>query len=271
MVIQHPAYLAVSVIGAICLNVSLSGPKALRKLLALFPLWILLTAINPLLNTRGEHILFRVFGRPYTWEALCYGMIVGGMFVVMILWFSCYNVIMTEDKFTYLFANLAPSIALILTMIFRMVPSFVRKVHQIMDARKCIGMGAGEHANTKEKLTHGMTVVSVMTAWALEGSVVTSDSMNSRGYGTAKRTCFHSFRFRREDVIVSILFVLFCAVTIVGFAKGSGTAAYTPVMYVEPVTGKNLPGIIAYTLFLLTPTILNLKEDLLWHISRSKI
>ena len=181
VMIQHPAYLAVSVAGAMCLHLSLSGPRAVRAFLVLLPLWIFLAVLNPLLNTRGEHILFRVFGRPYTWEALCYGMVVGGMFILMLLWFSSYQVIMTEDKFTYLFANLAPSIALILTMIFRMVPSFLRKLKQIMDARKCNGLGAGEQAGTKEKLEHGMTVLSVMTAWALEGSVVTSDSMNSRG------------------------------------------------------------------------------------------
>lgn len=271
VMIQHPAYLAVGMAGAMCLHLSLNGPRAARTFLVLLPLWIFLTLLNPLLNTHGEHVLFRIFGRPYTWEALCYGVVVGGMFVIMLLWMSSYNVIMTEDKFTYLFANLAPSLALILTMIFRLVPSFLRKIRQIMDARKCIGKGAGENAGTKEKMEHGMTVISVMTAWALEGSVVTSDSMNSRGYGTARRTCFQQFSFRKEDLAVSLILVLGIIGTICGLVQGSGSAVYTPILAVEPVTAERLPGLLAYGIFIFTPTILNLKEELIWHISRSKI
>ena len=72
-------------------------------------------------------------------------------------------------------------------------------------------------------------------------------------------------------MVVGLLFVLCLAVTGYGLLQGGGTATYTPHLYVEPLTVKNLPGFLAYTLFLFIPTILNVKEDILWHISRSKI
>ena len=271
VLVQHPAYLTASVLCALCLNITMTGRKAVKSFLTILPFWAFLSAINPLFNTLGEKILFTYFGRPYTLEALIYGMVISGMFIAMLQWFSAYNAVMTEDKFTYLFGSLAPSLSLLLTTVLRMIPNLMRKAKQIMDARKCIGMGASENASTKEKVMDGMTTLSVLTSWALEGSVVTADSMNSRGYGTAQRSCYHSYQFKAADIVISVMFIILCMVTAVFLLIGSGTATYTPVLEIAPVTGGNLLGFLAYILFLLTPTILNLKEELQWHISRSKI
>lgn len=271
VVIQHPAYLAVSLLCALCLNISLSGKKALRSFLMYLPLWAFIAALNPVLNTLGNTVLFTYFGRPYTWEALCYGMVAAGMFIAMLIWFSAYNAVMTEDKFSYLFGSLAPSTALLLTTVLRMIPNLMRKAGQIMNARKCIGMGAAESATKKEKITNGMTTLSVLTTWALEGSVVTADSMNSRGYGVGRRSCFHSYRLKAEDIATGLVSILLCAITIAALAKGGSRAEYWPGLSFAQIAGKNLCGLSAYALFLLIPTILNLKEEIQWHISRSRI
>ncbi len=271
MVVTHPAYLIAGLIGACSLCLSITGRKAVKRFRLLLPLFVVLSAINPLLNTQGEYVLFHIFGRPYTWEALLYGMQIAGMFVVMMLWFASYNAVMTEDKFTYLFGNLAPSAALLLTMVFRLIPSLLRKAKQIMGARKCIGMGASEGAGAKERVMDGMTTLSVLASWALEGGVVTADSMNSRGYGTSKRSCFHSYRFTASDTAVSCVLAVLLGICLAGLFAGSGEAVYTPALSIAPVSGKNLPGIAAYALFLLTPTILNMKEEMIWRISRSRI
>ena len=269
VLVQHPAYLISSLICALLLGISLTGRRAVKQLVMLLPLWAFLSAVNPLLNTRGSHVLLTVFSRPYTLEALCYGMVLAGMFAAMILWFSAYNAVMTEDKFSYLFATLAPSTALLLTTVLRMIPNLIRQAKQIAGARRCIGMGGGE--NIKSKLQSGMANLSVLTSWALEGSVVTADSMNSRGYGAGRRSCYHSYHFGAGDITVSLILAGLMAIVIATLASGGGAAEYTPVTAIAPVTGKNIWGAAAYTLFLLLPTLLNLKEDIQWHISRSGI
>lgn len=268
---QHPLYLAASLLAALCFNISLSGKRALRRFAGILPLWALLSAINPLLNTLGERALFFCFGRPYTLEALCYGMVLSGMFVAMLEWFSAYNAVMTQDKFSYLFAALAPSIALLLTTVLRMIPNLTRKAKQIASARRCVGMGAAENAAKKEKITAGIATLSALTSWALEGSVVTSDSMNSRGYGVGKRSSYHSYRFCAEDVAVSAVLLALLTVSLLALLGGGASAEYTPRLSLAPASGRNLLGGIAYFLFLLTPSLLNLKEEIQWSISRSKI
>ena len=267
VLIQHPAYLLVGVIAGAAYYRLLNGPKGWKMLLGMLPLFLFLTGINPLFNTLGETVLFRLFDRPYTLEALCYGGALAAIFVQMILWFGCYNKVLTGDKFTSLFGNLIPAISLLLVMVFRMVPNLMRKAAQFTGARRAIGKGAGENATAKEKLNDGMTVLGALTSWALEGSVVTGDSMRSRGYGTARRSSFMIYRMTAMDWLLLCLIPALLALIILGACFGQMAATFTPELDIAPVSW----GIVPYTLYLLIPTVLHIKETIQWHISRSKI
>ena len=267
VVIQHPAYLLAGIVTGAAYYLLLNGKKGWKMILGMVPLFVFLTAINPLFNTYGETPLFYLFGRPYTLEAFAYGAAIAAIFVVMMLWFGCYNKVLTSDKFTSLFGNLIPSISLLLVMVFRMVPNLMRKAAQIAGARKSIGKGAGDTASAKEKLTDGMTVLGALTSWALEGSVVTGDSMRARGYGAAKRSSFMIYRMTAVDWLLLAGMLILLALVIAAACLGQVTATFTPEFLIAPVSW----GIIPYTAYLLIPTALHTKEAIQWHISRSKI
>lgn len=267
VVIQHPAYLIAEIVAGGVYYLLLSGKKGCKSILAMIPLFLFLTAINPLFNTYGETALFHIFRRPYTFEALLYGAAIAAMFVSMLLWFGCYNKVLTGDKFTSLFGNLIPAISLLLVMVFRMVPNFMRKTQQIIGARKSIGKGAGEAATNKEKLSDGMTALGSLTSWALEGSVVTGDSMRARGYGTVKRSSFMIYRMTATDWILLAVQIALLALVILAACFGQLNTAFTPELSVAPVSW----GIAPYIAYLLIPTVMHIKEALQWHISRSKI
>ena len=264
MVIQHPAYILAGVVSGGLYFCLLYGRRGFSRIGMLLPLPILTAVLNPLINHRGKAVLFLVMGKPYTLEALCYGLALGGIFLVMMLWFGCYSAVLTSDKFTSLFGSLIPSLSLLLVMVLRLIPAFTRKTKQVLDARRAIGMGAEQTGSLRQKLRSGMTVLSALTSWALEGSIITADSMRSRGYGCGKRTSFRLYRMTGRDWVLLILIGgLFCLVILAG-----GTdASYTPVMKAAPL-GWGFP---AYCALLLIPTIFELKEAAAWHISISKI
>lgn len=264
VVIQHPAYMIAGCMGAAAYYLLLHGRKGWKTVLGMVPLAVILSAINPLFNTYGVTVLFYLFGRPYTLEALYYGMAIAAIFVIMMLWFGCYNAVLTSDKFTSLFGNLIPALSLLLVMVLRLIPSFIRKAKQIAGARKSIGKGAGEESASKEKVMDGMTILSALTDWALEGSVVTADSMRARGYGSARRTSFQIYRMTARDWALLALTVVLAAIVIL--SGGTGTT-YTPELYIEPISW----GFGAYCVYLLIPTALHIKEAITWHILRSKI
>ena len=267
VMIQHPVYLLVGIITGSTYYLLLNGRKGWKMIFGLVPLLLFLTAINPLFNAYGQTPLYYLFGRPYTLEALCYGAALGGVFVAMLLWFGCYNKVLTSDKFTSLFGNLIPSISLLLVMVFRMVPNLMRKAAQFTGARKSVGKGAGESATTKEKLHDGMTVLGALTSWALEGSVVTGDSMRARGYGTARRSSFMIYRMTTTDWLLLVAMLILLSLIVAAACLGQMAAVFTPEIQISPVSW----GIIPYTVYLLIPIALHTKEAIQWHISRSKI
>lgn len=267
VMIQHPAYLAAGILCSVVYFLLLRGGKALKLTLALIPVFAVIALINPLFNTYGKTVLFYLFGRPYTWEALCYGLVLGGMFVLMMVWFSCYNVVLTSDKFVCLFGSLIPSLSLLLVMILRLIPSFMRKTRQIIGARNSIGKGGNENASFREKAASGMTVLSALADWALEGSIVTADSMRARGYGAAKRTSFRIYRMTGWDWAVLALEGILALIVLITIFTGGTDAGYTYRISISPLTW----GYGAYWAYLLIPTVIELKEEVQWRIIRSKI
>ena len=264
VVVTHPAYLIAGCVGAALYYLLLVGNAGIRNIAALLPFFSLITFINPFINTRGRHILFSVFGRNYTLEALCYGAAIGMMFVLMILWFLCYSLVMTSEKFTSLFGNLLPSISLLLVMVLRLIPALSRKEKQIANARALIGKSPGESDSIKEKIKNGTGILSALTDHALEGSIITGDSMKSRGYGTGKRTNFNIYHMTAHDWILTVLM----STLLLGVVSFGGTKVmFTPVMRI-PRVGC---GFYLYCIFLLLPSILHIKETVLWHISISRI
>lgn len=267
VVFQHPVYLLISVLAALSCYLWLGKGKALRSVGCMMPVILLLACLNPVFNTRGATVLFLLFGRPYTLEALVYGLALSGVMLTSLLWLGCCNYVLTGDKVTCLFGNIVPTLSLLLVMVFRMVPSLIRKTEQIFGARKAIGKGAGESAAAKEKLRDGMTVLGSLLAWALEGSVMTADSMRARGYGTAKRQSFRVFRMETRDWLLIGWMILLLLLIFLAAALGQLTAVYTPYISIAPVSW----GAFAYGIFLWIPMAQNIKETIVWHIFKSKI
>ena len=111
MFFLHPAFVLCAVVFAALHYRIVKGRAAWHFLSGLLPLFVFLTVVNPVFNTYGDRVLFvwhigsLIPERPYTMEALLYGLALGGMFVSVLLWFASYNEEMTEDKFLYLFGR----------------------------------------------------------------------------------------------------------------------------------------------------------------------
>ena len=271
VLLQHPVYLLAGIFASGVYYLILNGRKGVKTILLMIPVFAFVTAFNPIVNTRGVTVLFTYLDRPYTLEALVYGVAVAATFVLMLLWFGCYGKVLTGDKFTCLFGNLAPSLSLLLVMVFRMIPNFLQKAKQIVGVRSSIGKGTEEKSSFKDKLNSGMTVIGVLTSWALEGSITTSDSMRSRGYGASKRTSFMIYRMTATDWISAVIMLLLIGAVAFFAANGGMNAEFLPERNITPINRTNIIGFISYYGYLLIPIIFNIREVAQWSISKSKI
>ena len=267
---HHPAYLAAGIVSAGLYYVLLNGRKSAPAFIKLFLLFAFITLINPLFNTRGDTVLATVFGRPYTLEALIYGSSIASVFVITMLWFGCWNRVMTGDKFTCLFGNAAPALSILLVTVFRMVPEMIRRAKHIIIARNSIGKG-GVSSGFRERVKSGAASLGALASLSLEGSVTAGDSMRSRGYGTAKRTSFSIFRMKKSDVLLLVLIAAGASAIVASALLGAANAEFLPKREFAPVTGAAAAGFAAYCLFLLIPSVMHIWEVISWNISRSGI
>lgn len=273
VITNSPLFQVTGVICAVAYYLCTHGMRAWKTIAALVPLYLLIMVVNPIFNTQGDTVLFRVSllgDRPYTLEALAYGSCTASMFVSALLWFFSYNKVMTTDKFTYLFGGLSPALSLVFTMVLRLVPTYQRKAEQIISARSCIGHTPTQGA-WHERAAGGMTALSSLVTWALEGAIVTSDSMRSRGYGTARRSSYARYDFTTRDaILLGILAILFAG-ALACILMGAATVEYFPGIVFPSATPVFAGGFIAYLVFLAAPTLMHGGEVLSWRSSLSKI
>ena len=268
---MHPACIMVSVCCSLCYYCLLKGRLAVRYLRVLIPLFLLISFMNPLLNTDGERVLGHVFGRPYTLEALIYGMVIAGLLLSVLVWAGCFTVVMSSDKFTALFGRIIPAVSLVLVMVLRLVPNMLKKMRQIAGARKSIGKGAADNASVGEKAQDSLQVISALLSWTLEGGLTTADAMRARGYQTGRRSSFQIYEIKPRDILLLALMGVLIGLDIVMLAGGGCDASFTPKLSVSPVTGRYAVNFAAYCLFLALPVVLYIKETIQWTISRSRI
>ena len=271
MFFTHPVCLAMSLLCAFSYAVYLHGKKAVRfNLLYMLPMLLVAALLNPMFNHQGGTILgYLPDGNPLTLESILYGISAAVMLMAVISWFSCFNVVMTSDKFVYLFGRAIPALSLILAMALRFVPRFRAQTKVIANAQKCIGRDAGS-GHLLQKMKHGIKILSIMVTWALENAIETADSMKGRGYGLPGRTAFSIFRFDRRDGY-ALAYILACsAIVLAGSFTGAYHFRYFPTIKGE-WTGAALVVFAAYFALGAFPIIVNVKEDLVWKSIKSRI
>ncbi len=271
MFFGHPAFLLLSGGMSVLFFLTVKGRSGVRFLGGMAGVVVVFAVMNGVFNPMGDTVLFTYFGsRTFTLEALCFGLSAGVMFFTVCLWFACYNELMTSDKFLYLFGSFAPAISLVLCMVLRFLPNLKRKAQMTVNARRCIGMSPDNGAK-RERLEHGMTILSVLTSWSLEGAAVTADSMNSRGYGCGERTRFAVYRKTKADTALTALMIFCIAAVAVCAAAGGMRVQYLPSIEIPRAGTACVCGLVFYGIFLAAAPVINIWEDLTWRILRSKI
>jgi energy-coupling factor transport system permease protein len=271
MIFLHPILLGISMTGAFVYSLFLNGKRGLRFILFfVLPMMLVAGMVNPLFNHRGATILGYLRDNPITLESILYGVAVGVMFGTVLLWFSCYNTVMTSDKFMYIFGKIMPALSLIFSMVLRFVPRFRARIQVISNGRKCLGrdMSGG---NLRERIQNGIKILSIMITWSLENAIETADSMRARGYGLPGRTSFSIYRFDTRDKGIFVCLLIFIMYIGIGGILGWNVVQYFPSFYIIENGVFSILGFTIYFLLCFTPIIINLWEGIRWKYLQSRI
>ncbi len=272
MFFMHPFCLVISLGTAVCYSIVLKGRKAIKfNIIFMFPMMLMSALVNPAFNHEGTTILtYLPSDNPLTLESIIYGIAAATMLVAVISWFSCYNVIMTSDKFIYLFGRVIPSLSLILSMALRFIPKFKAQIHIISNAQRCVGRDIS-NGTVVQRAKHGLRILSIMVTWALENAIETADSMRTRGYGLAGRTAFSIYRFDKRDKKALLVIGSMGAYVLLGAMLGGVYFRYFPTMRGVTLTPFSLSVFIAYFVLCISPIVIEGWEDRKWKQLQSKI
>jgi energy-coupling factor transport system permease protein len=263
--IMNPAILAISFAAAFSYSVYLGAAKALRfNLLVVFPLMLIAAAVNVLFVHRGVTTLGYLHGNPITLESVTFGVCMAVMIGSVIMWFSCYNIIMTSDKFLYIFGGVIPSLSLVISMALRFIPHYKVQMRKMINARKGIEPDAPENKKLLARAKDGAELFSAMLTWALENSIDTADSMRARGYGSGKRTNYGDYEVQIRDIFAMTLFLLTSIVAGFGLLH---SYQYYPLLIAPQVTGLAIPAYALFFLSCFSPIALGIAEDIAWRRS----
>ena len=270
--LMHPVSLGISLVCGFIYSVMLRGKKAVRtNLIYMLPTIVAMALVNPAFNHEGLTILcYLPDGNPLTLESVVYGLAAAVMVVSVICHFSSYNEVMTSDKFIYLFGKIIPAMSLIISMTLRFVPRFVSQMKVVANAQRCMGRDVSQGSILK-RAKNGLTILSVVTTWALENAIETADSMKSRGYGHPGRTAFSIFTFDKRDKKAFFAIVIPGIYIIAGKLCGGMYVRYFPDMRVSKISVFEISLFVAYLFLCITPIIIELWEVRKWKLLRSKI
>lgn len=270
MCLTHPVCLLLSVCGAVIYHAVLLGPRSLRKSAVwMVPMAVLAAVINPAFTHQGVTILaYLPSGNPLTLESMLYGLASATLLSATLLWFTCYNTVMTSDKFIYLFGRVIPALSLVLSMTMRFVPRFRTQLHTVAQAQKYMGRDT-ENGSLLRRTKNAMKVFSIMVTWSLESAIETADSMKSRGYGLPGRTAFSIYRLDDRDQAALWWLGALGGYILSMWGAGGFACRYFPTFRLAPRDGWSLSGLLAFGLLCLTPVIIDRREDRQWTRLRS--
>ena len=258
----HPVFLGLVLATGFLYSALLKGGKAWKNNAVLvLSILLVMTAINGLFTHNGVTVLFYLNGNRVTLEALAFGAASALLLAGVIIWFGCFQVIMSSDKFIYLFGRVVPVLALTLSMVFRFIPLFQARFVEIHNGQRCMGRGGGPWYRQVRQF---FKEVSILISWSLEASIETSDSMEARGYGLKGRTSFHLYRFSRRDGAALAAIGVLGLTAAVGCAMGKTSVYYYPGIWIKPADFGFVITLVGYLALLALPTIIDVKGERKW-------
>lgn len=269
MFCPNPLILGLSFIGGASFYIVRNGLSHGKVHLGLLVLFLVISLINPVISHNGVTVLFVLNNNPVTLEALLYGVNSALMVVSALYWFCSLTQIMTSDRIMHVFGRFSPKLALLISMTLRFVPLFSRQAEKVRSAQRALGLYKDD--NIIDTLRGDMRVYSIVITWALEGGIVTADSMAARGSGTVRRTSYSEHHADVRDTVMLLFICLLFAVCCTAAATHSLDFSFYPELDSLSLGGTAAAGIICYGILVFLPSAADLEVNIRWNLLRSRI
>ncbi len=260
LILINPYFSLASLLAAVLYIVISDGRKSLKTLIFSLLAVLFVGIFNMAFVHRGETVLFTVKNSAFTLEALCYGFNQGMLLASVLIWFMLLGKCIDSERVIYLF-RFSPKLALIFSMVLGFIPRFTRKAGEIRESRLALA-GGKTPEGLNEKFRFAVQNFSALVSYSLESSIITSKSMEARGYNPkAVRTS--RFKVSVFDTLFMIINALILVLIVANFTAGNIDFVFQPAMYMRRLS---LPALILFFVAELYPFFSILWENIKWKL-----
>ncbi len=270
MLFMHPVFIFISLISAVIYSFMLDKDKTIKMLKYSIIMVLMIAITNTIFVNRGVSVLFYFRENPVTLESLLYGFTSGFMMLSVIIWFNCYNEIITSDKFLYVFGKILPSISLVVSMTLRLIPKLISQIQVIANAQKSVGLDYSE-GKLMMRVKSSMRILSILVTWSLEDAIQTADSMKSRGYGMKKRSSFSIYTFTNRDLVMIIIIGIMAMLLGFSYVYGYTRLEFYPMIGQVKFDVLSMFIYISFFVMSILPVCIELVEAARWKSLEYKI
>lgn len=183
---------------------------------------LLVTITNPLFVMEGQNVIYQNDYITITQQALVYGLVFGMLLGSMLLWFKVMKACIQDSQVVYLFGSILPTLGLVIAMSFNLINKLKLQYHKIKEANY--------HLPAKNKFIYYRNIVVILVTYAFESSLDMMNSMIARGYGKNKRTSFHLYSFKKDDLLKILIIIGLSAVCFWGYFSYYQNFYYYPII-----------------------------------------
>jgi len=199
--------------------------------------------INPLVSRYGATVIWRgpsvpVFGHLFiTAEAVAYGAGMGLRLSAVIWVFALMTLTVDPDNVLGLLTGRGAKSALLSALTLRMVPTMMTDAGDLLDAQRSRGVVV-DQGSKWAALKSRLPLVKRILSTSLDRGVNLAEAMESRAYGSGKRSRYREYGFGAGDLAAAVITAAVLAAGIAGVAAGFISFTYYPTlsMHYEPGT-----------------------------------
>lgn len=259
--VRNPVFCTVSLVGAVAYIGISRGKEVISCLKFVLAIIIIVGIFNMLFSGYGVTELFKIGHKRFTLEALVYGLNQGIMLGATVLWFDAFSHTVDSEKVVYLL-SFAPKTALIFSMVLGFIPRFKTKAYDIRQARIGLNGGVAEES-ISQRLKGSIRDFSALVTYSMESSIITSESMRSRGYNPSAVRASR-YKFKARDIVL----IAVCAL-IAGYVLYSEISKKTSFIFEPEISFLSVDyfAILLFALLCALPCVIDLTEVIKWKIS----
>lgn len=175
--------------------------KLKKGLVYFIPFAAVSILINFAFVDKGSIILFVVFEKNFTLEALIYALIFSSKLLLIIYIFSMIELLLNNDGAVSYFSSIMPKSTLLLTISFKLFPNLKRRITSLREVYSLRGVDF-DNKSVKERAKSYTPILANLLGTSMEEAFDIGEAAYVRGFLSGKRSVYQRQKAGKKDIIL---------------------------------------------------------------------